>query len=142
AAAGGTDLLNGFAFLSPSLPSLPVTHVNIQPLLQKPWSAMGFTCYSFYPFAIGLGYLLPVDLLFSCWFFYFFWKAQLILSNAMGWDTLPEFPFIKQQAFGGYMAILLFLLWISRRSIVQIWREVLHGGSGVGGQESGERMRY
>ncbi len=128
--AGGIDLLNGFAFFYPSLPSIPVTHVNIQPMLtEKPWRAMGFTCYSFYPFAIGLGYLLPVDLLFSCWFFYFFWKAQLVLSNAMGWDTVPEFPFIKQQAFGGYLAILLFLLYLSRRSLAQIWRRILVGTS-------------
>lgn len=142
ALAGGIDLLNGFAFLYPSLPSIPVRHVDIQPwLTQKPWQAMGFTCYSFYPFAVGLGYLLPVDLLFSCWFFYFFWKAQLVVSNAMGWDVLPEFPFVKQQAFGGYMAILLFLVWISRRSIVLIWRQVLRGGRGEM-DDSREGMTY
>ena len=66
--AGGIDLLNGFAYLYPSLPTIPVTHVDIAPMItEKPWRAMGFTCYSFYPFAVGLGYLLPVDLLFSCW---------------------------------------------------------------------------
>jgi uncharacterized protein DUF6785/uncharacterized protein DUF6784 len=142
AIAGGIDLLNGFAYLYPSLPSIPVTHVNIQPMLtEKPWRAMGFTCYSFYPFAVGLGYLLPVDLLFSCWFFYFFWKAQLVFSNVMGWDSQPEFPFIKQQAFGGYMAILLFLLWISRRSVLKIWAQILHGRGGEM-DDSREGMSY
>lgn len=141
--AGGIDLLNGFAFLYPSLPSIPVTHVNIQPLLtQKPWQAMGFTCYSFYPFAIGLGYLLPVDLLFSCWFFYLFWKAQLVVSDALGLDAQPEFPFVKQQAFGGYMAILVFMLWISRHSLVKIGRQVLHPGSGGEMDDGSEALSY
>jgi Family of unknown function (DUF6785)/Domain of unknown function (DUF6784) len=143
ALAGGIDLLNGFAFLYPSLPSIPVTHVNIQPYLtEKPWSAMGFTCYSFYPFAIGLGYLLPVDLLFSCWFFYFFWKGQLVLSNAMGWDAQPEFPFIKQQAFGGYMAILVFLLWISRQTIVKMAQQIARPRPGGEMDDRREGMSY
>lgn len=133
ALAGGIDVLNGFAYLYPSLPSLPVTHVDISPqLTDKPWRAMGFTCYSFYPFAVGLGYLLPVDLLFSCWFFYFFWKAQLVASSAMGWDIMPEFPFVKQQAFGGILAIILFLVWISRRSLVLIWRRAVGPRRGGG----------
>ncbi len=141
--AGGIDVLNGFAYLFPALPSIPVTHVNLQQYLtQKPWSAMGFTCYSFYPFAIGLGYLLPVDLLFSCWFFYLFWKAQMVFSSAMAWDTQAEFPFVKQQAFGGFMAILLFLLWISRHAIAHMWRQVLRPGSGGEMDDSREGLSY
>jgi hypothetical protein len=143
ALSGGIDLLNGFAFLYPNLPSVPVTHVNIQPYLtEKPWRAMGFTCYSFYPFAIGLGYLLPVDLLFSCWFFFLFWKAQLVASSAMGWDAQPDFPFVKQQAFGGYMAILVFLVWIGRHSIAKMGRQVLRPGSGGEMDDSQEGMSY
>jgi len=47
---------------------------------------------SFYPFAIGMGYLMPTDFLFSCWFFYLMWKAELIFSAAVGWDQIVEFP--------------------------------------------------
>jgi hypothetical protein len=142
ALAGGIDLLNGFAYYYPWLPSVPVNFVNIQPWLRdKPWTAMGFTCYSFYPFAVGLGYLLPVDLLFSCWFFYLFWKLQLIVSSLMAWDVVPEFPFIKQQAFGGFMAILFFMFWISRRSVAGVFRQALHPRAGEM-DDAGEGVTY
>jgi len=110
AIAGGIDFINGLAYLYPSIPQIVVKHVDLRPYITaKPWNAIGWTPYSFYPFAIGLGFLLPVDLLFSCWFFYIFWKMQLVLSNAMAWDVVPNFPFVTEQCFGGYMAIVAFL---------------------------------
>ncbi|PKM96517.1 MAG: hypothetical protein CVU79_13085, partial [Elusimicrobia bacterium HGW-Elusimicrobia-3] len=33
---------------------------------------------------IGIGFLLPTDLSFSCWFFYLFFKAQLVLGGFLG----------------------------------------------------------
>lgn len=126
--AGGIDVVNGLNFLYPSVPAIPVKHVDLAPLLfrERPWSAMGWTPYSFYPFAIGLGYLLPLDLLFSCWLFYLYWKAQVVVAASLGWDQLTQdFPFVKEQAFGGYMAVFVFALWLSRRSWRGIWRRVL-----------------
>ncbi|MDI6828365.1 MAG: hypothetical protein QME62_07780, partial [Armatimonadota bacterium] len=68
--AGGIDFINGLHYLYPAIPEIVVKHTDLRPYLTtKPWSAVGWTPYSFYPFAIGLGFLLPVDLLFSCWFF-------------------------------------------------------------------------
>ena len=92
---------------------------------------MGSTDYSFYPFAIGLGYLLPLDLLFSSWFFYFFWKAQLVISAANAWDTVPNFPFITQQAFGGFFAILTFMFWNGRHYFRQVWEKIWNAPSDV-----------
>jgi hypothetical protein len=108
------EILNGLNWLYPSIPRIPVQHVDVSGqgiFATRPWSAVGFTCYSFYPFAIGLGYLLPLDLLFSCWFFYLFWKAQLVTSASLALDVTPDFPFIREQAFGGYLAILAFMFW-------------------------------
>lgn len=69
--AGGIDLLNGFAYLYPAVPSLHVTMVDLTPKLSTlPWRAMGWSVVAVYPFAIGLGYMMPKDFLFSCWFFY------------------------------------------------------------------------
>ena len=139
--AGGIDFINGMAFLYPNIPEITVKHVDLRPMLTtKPWNAMGWTPYSFYPFAVGLGYLLPLDLLFSCWFFYLFWKLQLVVASAAGWDATPDFPFVKEQAFGGYMAILLFLAWIGRGTIREMWRHILGMRSEV--DDSSEGMSY
>ena len=121
------EINNGLASLYPNIPAIPIQHVDVSTMpafSTTPWNAMGFTCYSFYPFAIGLGYLLPLDLLFSCWFFYLFWKAQLVISRMMSWDVTPDFPFVRDQAFGGYLAILVFLFWNGRHYFREMWQKI------------------
>jgi hypothetical protein len=139
--AGGIDLLAGLNFLFPSIPFLNVKHVDLLPYIrQKPWNAVGWTPYSLYPFVIGIGYLLPLDLVFSCWFFYIFWKMELVLANAMSWDTIPDFPFIREQAFGGYIAILVFMGWTARGYLKAVWRQAWERGGEL--DDSQEALSY
>lgn len=138
------EIINGLASLYPQLPTINLQHTEVfatYPNLNiHPWNAMGFTCYSYYPFAVGLGYLLPLDLLFSCWFFYLFWKAQLVISKLMAWDVTPDFPFVREQAFGGYIAILVFLLWNGRSYFSQMWKRIWNEPSDL--EESHEALTY
>lgn len=123
ALAAGLNLWNGLSFLYPSLPSLPIGIIDLKPLFTaKPWNAIDWTPSTLYPLAIGLGYLLPLDLLFSCWFFYLFWKSQLIVSNAMAWDTVPDFPFIHEQGFGAVIGLFLYYVWSGRKTYVEVWQ--------------------
>ena len=121
------EIVNGLHSLYPSIPEINLQHHDVEGegiFTTHPWNAVGFTCYSFYPFAIGLGYLLPLDLLFSCWFFYLFWKMQLIVSRAFSWDTTPDFPFVREQAFGGYIAILVFMFWNGRHYFREMFKRI------------------
>lgn len=122
------EIVNGLNYFYPSIPAIDVKHHDLQGQgiwAVRPWNAIGYTTYSFYPFVIGLGYLLPLDLLFSCWSFYLFWKAQLILSRQFALDVTPEFPFLREQAFGGYAAILVFMIWNGRHYFGEIIKRVL-----------------
>lgn len=137
------DLINGLAVYYPNIPAIPVDFRNHDlslVLSTKPWNAIGWTPYTFYPFVIGLGYLLPADLSFSCWFFYIYWKLQLVITNAMAWDSIPDFPYIRHQAFGGYVAIILVLTWTSRGYLKQIWLRLIGQKSEL--DDSDEPMRY
>lgn len=123
ALAGGLCLWNGIAFLYPSLPMVPLGITDLKPYLAvKPWSAIDWFPVTLYPLAIGLGFLLPLDLLFSCWFFFLFWKAQIVVSNAMAWDTTPDFPFIREQGFGAILGLFVFYLWTGRRHYAALFR--------------------
>ncbi|MBC8102027.1 MAG: hypothetical protein H7Z41_05505 [Cytophagales bacterium] len=122
------EILNGLAFLYPSIPRINLQHINVQGqglFATRPWSAVGFTCYSFYPFAIGLGYLLPLDLLFSCWFFYLTWKLQAVIAAQFALDVTPDFPYVREQSFGGYLAIVGFVLWNGRHYFRDVFKRVL-----------------
>jgi len=124
--AAGLSLWNGLAFLYPSLPSLPLGITDLKPFFTaKPWNSVEWFPITFYPLAIGLSFLLPLDLLFSCWFFFLFWTMQGIVSNAMSWDTTPDFPFIKEQGFGSIVGLFCFYLWSGRKTYSAIWRNAL-----------------
>jgi hypothetical protein len=106
--SGGIALLNGFATWYPSIPALSVRMQDVSPYFTTaPWNAIGWTPISFYPFAIGMSYLLPVDLLFSCWFFYLFWKVERISGAALGLaEPGSRYPYINEQCLGAYLAIV------------------------------------
>ena len=126
AAAAGMDTWNSIAFHYPWMPRIPIEHSDLAVYMRgRPWSAIGWTPRSFYPFMIGLGVLMPTDFLFSCWFFYLFWKVERILSAGLGLDQIPEFPFLSQQAFGAYMVFLFYGLWLSRRYLAELGRRTI-----------------
>jgi hypothetical protein len=136
--AAGIDCWNGLNMFVPSLPVLQVKAVDYnQGTFTGPWSAIGWLPIAFFPFAIGLGFLLPVDLLFSCWFFFWFWKMQAVVSAWMGWNAVPRFPYVNEQSFGGYMAIAALTLWSSRSLWSRVWDSVK---SGMGDED--EPLRY
>lgn len=115
ALAGSIDLLNGFHHLYPAVPNLPVKLHSIGHLFaQKPWNAMGSLHVSFYPFVIGLAFLMPLDLAFSMWFFLLFWKAQRVFGSIMGWQSVSAFPYPTQQLGGVCIGLIVFALWSGR----------------------------
>src|SRR5204862_164775 len=107
--AAVADVANSLNTYYPSIPTLfspggGQSFFNLADFFpEKPWNAMGWTAISFYPFVVGLGILMPLDFLFSCWFFVIFWKMEHVVSSAMAWDIDPRFPYDNNQAFGAYM---------------------------------------
>ncbi|MDI6827698.1 MAG: hypothetical protein QME62_04350 [Armatimonadota bacterium] len=115
------DMLQGLHVLYPSIPGLRIKDINIgEYIVNPPWNAIGWTPMHFYPFGIGLGTLLPLDLSFSSWFFFLFWKLQIVAAAAFGWNQIPRFPYINEQSFGAYMGICLFAIWASRRHFANV----------------------
>lgn len=115
AIAVGIDLIQGLHALVPTVPGLKIKELNlVHYITTHPWRAIGNCPISFYPFAIGLGVLLPLDLSFSSWFFFLFWKLQLVVAAARGWNEIPGFPYVEEQSFGAYMGIFVFAVWAGR----------------------------
>ncbi len=140
--AGGLDLLSGFARLYPSLPSASLIGFDISPwFTELPWRDLGWTPISIYPFVIGLGFLLPVDLLFSCWFFHMVWKSQKVAASALGYGPIPSFPpWIDQQTLGAYLGVAVTALWKARPYLRRMLRQALWQRGAL--SEAGEPMSY
>jgi len=90
--AAGIDLQNGLSFLFPVVPKIGLVYQLGGHFTEKPLSAIGRFPIQFNPYAIGLAYLVPLDLLFSCWVFYLFWKAENVIGSVVG-VSLPGYPY-------------------------------------------------
>lgn len=141
AVAAMVDVINGLNYFYPAVPAINISGINLRNFITThPWNAIDWMPLTFYPSVIGLSFLLPVDLLFSCWFFYFWWKLERVVSRVMAWDAIPQFPYINEQGFGAYMGIVAGLLWIGRRYIGQLARKVMGRASEL--DDSDEALSY
>lgn len=141
ALAASIDIYNSIAFHYPVMPRIPIEHSDMGIYFKgRPWTAIGWFPRSFYPFIIGMGFLMPWDFLFSCWFFYLFWKAELVLSAAFGLDQIRDFPFTNYQCFGAYALFAVNAILIGRGYLTGVWNRIL----GVPGApvERNETMSY
>ena len=136
--AGSVDALNNLHRIYPALPALAVQYNDLADRLNAwgfPWTMMQWGAFgiSFYPFVVGLGFLMPLDVLFSFWFFYLLWNAIRLGVAGLGYPypgigAEAIFPYIPDQVQGGYLALGVMALWASRldfrRALLQLFRRL------------------
>jgi len=142
-AAAILDIWHGLHYFFPVLPDFSVRH-NARNwgsfFTEKPWNAIGWLPVPLYPFVIGLGFLLPLDLSFSIWFFFIFRKLQFVFGSAMGFRNLPGFPYQFDQAIGAWMALAIAALWVTRRHLTGVLKRVFGFRDAI--DDSVEPIRY
>ena len=123
--AAGIDLLNGINYLFPQVPRLSgIRAYDIADFFTvRPWNAITWFPIGIYPFAIGLAFFMPLELSFSCWFFYLYWQALRVLGSAVG--VSAPFPYAEEQSFGAYLGIGVVAVWSARRYLTQVFRRLL-----------------
>lgn len=132
AASAALDMLNGLHQFFPALPAVPLKVQDIGPFFAPypPWNALGWLPISFYPFAIGLSFLMPTNLSFSCWFFFFARKAQQVYCAARGYtDADPWYPYLREQSYGAWIALFVGALWFSRGYLREALRAAWTGAA-------------
>jgi hypothetical protein len=132
------DLINGLHDWYPNLPHFQTLARWLQ-FPTPPWNLTHPFVVTFYPFAIGLAFLVPLDVSFSCWFFYLFMKLQIVLGYQFGYGDVPDFPYITEQAIGAWYAFGFYLLWVSRGHLKRVLRIALRS---PGDRQPDEPMSY
>ncbi len=126
AVAASIDLVNGLNALVPWVPRIPCKQFILLGTLtsSKPWTAVGWWPVTAYPFAMGIGFLMPLEMNFSCWFGLLLWKAQKVVAMQLGVDTgWLQALYQAEQVSGVWLAVLLFAAWSGRHH----WRAMWHG---------------
>jgi len=121
----------------PAFPAMPIDHLgslNWGGLSSKPGLSSLVLCINF--IAIGAGYFVPQDVLFSVWFLYVFVKViEVYLLSRFGrlylgsagmfvWGNAA----IAWQSFGAFVVfVLVMVLWRARRHLKQIFISAFSG---------------
>jgi len=123
ATACAYNLLNILNAFNPGV-TAPGTRFDLgQIFTQHPLSAIRPLIFCYHPAILGLGYLVPSDVLFSAWFFYLLSKAASVAGAAVGYNP-AGFPFLQEQSAGAYLAMAFVLLWMGRHQLATAVREV------------------
>ena len=143
--ATGVNIINGLGFLYSAFPSIPLRYDLGAHLIEKPWNAIGGGFaqgklpVQVNPYAIGLAFPIPLDLLFSCWFLFLVWQAERVMGSALGVNT-PGYPFNDQQILGAYLGIAAVAIWMGRRPLWRIVKGIVVSSSDS--DDSEEPMKY
>ena len=112
-------LLNGLHEYVPTLPRIPNRYDLYTPFTERPWIVMGWWPqfrFFLYFSVIGITYFLAMEVSFSCWFFFLFFKLQYIIIDTF---AIPISPWIsaRGQTMAAYVVMVLAFLLNSRTHI-------------------------
>lgn len=134
---------NSVQFHIPSLPYIPVKPFDIGYLFrERPWNAIGWLPVGFHPTVIGLTYFIPLDVAFSCWFFYLFRKLEEVFAVAVGLRGYLfgiRYPAVAEQGSGAWIGLFLLFVWLGRSHFRGIGKAIRGQG---GPDDSEEPLSY
>lgn len=129
--------VNGLHYYVPSIPTINVHLISLDGYVKtRPWNAMSPLWMRFLFSIIGLAYLLPQDLSFSLWFFYFFFLIQQVIASALGYQPGPvqAYPvrkFVAHQMIAGIIVYAVYQLWAGKDRLLEVWRRGIGRESSV-----------
>lgn len=118
--------VNGMHGWFPNVPLVMLT-LDLGQLVNPPLSD---TCIYLSFAAIGFLFLLPVDMLFSLWFFFVLARVQQMIGASYNMDMpgMPLYPtklFIGYQVMGAYFVLAAYLFYVSLPHIKSVVRGAL-----------------
>ncbi|MBC8143709.1 MAG: hypothetical protein H7Y38_19950 [Armatimonadetes bacterium] len=147
--AFATGLINGIHQLYPSVPENPwIKLYDVgQYFTTPPFNAIrsyGMQT-SLYPFAIGLAYLIPLDLAFSCWFSYLLARAYFVFGRATGLDGPSAgvgWPYLKEISAGAWIGVAASIIYANRKYLANAFEGAFGGKTAEDAESAKENTRY
>ena len=122
--------LNGLHVYFPAAPAVPVAADLAHYLTTRPWNQVGILGIWVHFSVIGFSFLIPTDLSFSLWFFFFLYKLQGIALAALGYDLeyVPNYPvptFAAYQMLGAFFMLAGGMAWAARGHLRAVWQRTV-----------------
>lgn len=106
---------------------------------ERPWSAIRPLQLHYRPEMVGFGYLVSTEVALSVWIFYLMLRGQAV-SAAVGGLDVAGFPFVQEQGLGAYLGLFIFIVWVARSHIGDVFRKAFSGDPDV--HDDDEPMSY
>ncbi|UCH34923.1 MAG: hypothetical protein JSV65_00775 [Armatimonadota bacterium] len=118
--------MNGLHVYLPAVPDLPVAHDLAHYFRSWPWNQTGMLGIWTHFSVIGFSFLIPTDLSFSLWFFYFVYQLETIGVVALGYalDYVPTYStptFAAYQMLGAFFMLGGGMAWAARAHLRTVW---------------------
>jgi len=139
---------------APTVPYFPMKP-NDMPDIQgwftssgRPWAAVGYLKLTFYPFVLGLAFLLALEVSFSCWATYWLVKLVAVITFFFGlndgdganlWNT-KTMPLLGDQSVGAFLGLATMSLFLARDHLKETLRTAF--GEPGGTDDSHEAIPY
>ncbi len=131
------SLINGLHRLYPVIPGITYGKFDLGALFtEKPWNAIDVVYIEFLPFILGLAFFIPVNLSFSIWFFYWFWKFESVLGSIIGFHYLPWFPGYWVQGMGAVVVLFIMFLFWAKDHLGQVIKTIFNIKPNVSSSDS------
>jgi hypothetical protein len=149
--AGFINLINGLNVIYRVIPAIPLRHADLgRYFTERPLGAIARTPIMFFPYVTGIGFFMPLDLSFSYWVLYWFWKLQAIAASALGYSvghplSMSKSIHTQSQASSAYLVIGIVGLWMARSHLKAVLGKIFRRktSSTIGSlDDSHEPMRY
>lgn len=117
--------INGLHAHFPTVPQIPLIFDIDRAFTEKPWHTLRMwpgMKIAIYFSVIGVASLLTLEVSFSLWFFFLFFKLQYIIMNVTGAGIGPWVS-CSRQVMGGYLVFVPAIFWGGREHIATIFRK-------------------
>lgn len=112
-------LFRGLHRYWPVIPHLQISYGFGHLITERPWVALvqGWPLWGrIYLAVIGVTYFLQLDVSFSLWFFFLFYKLQEVSMSAFSIQGIST----QHQVMGADLVLIGFLIWMGRRHLKQV----------------------
>lgn len=133
------NVFNILKVFNPAVPALGISYPLGNIFTESPWDTMrGFSVF-YKPEILGLGYLVPSDVLLSIWFFTLAGWFVRPFAKMAGYSP-PGFPFLTNQAMGAFVLLGIYFIYQGRHRLLEVARKAFGGAPDV--DDRGEPFRF
>jgi hypothetical protein len=135
------NVFNALHVFNPGIPALGIAYPLGRLFTESPWDTMRGLAIYYKPEILGLGYLVPSDVLLSIWSFTLLSWLVRPLGRTVGYSP-PGFPFVTQQAMGAFVVLGCYFAYQARGRLREVVGKELFGERGLDDRDEPLSFRW